>query len=587
MRTLRFQPKKMVIASVTHSNSKWHRMGMRHLPDSVDEALALDFAERYTVQHSDIVLSPSQYMLDWLQEWGWQLPQEQHVLGLPSLPVQNDMPKTELLPISRLIFFGRIETRKGIELFIEAILQLFDTSPELFAAIQEIVILGKEGENRLGSPNVICQLLTDKTQILCRAITEYNSHDAQTFLQNHAADSLVIIPSLLDNFPYAVIECCQISSLRVIAAAVGGIPEILASTHTFHPSKQGLISTLRAWLSETITESPSYDWQGANQRWLAIHDQLKSRYQREIGSQQQSDTIARVTICIAHHNHGQYLAQLLQALALQTYQNMQVIVVDDGSDVASRQIFDAQAQQYQQSHGWQFHPLADNLGVAIARHRAVQFAGDTKYLIFVDADNVPLPQMVERYVEAIEQSQLDCLTCYFEAFQGEDMPYKLHKNGTIKRRYPVLYRYMPLGNDPVYSMMSNVLGDTQMIIRKAAYDEIGGFLLEETQRYTGYEDFALLVRLSLAGYALDVLPEVLFYYRHLANSLLRTTDAYQNMHNIHTIYRDHLRRVGMEGACTNGVGTASRRNRATQGRIFTLMPNGLKTIFLGIFCYRG
>jgi hypothetical protein len=62
----------------THNPSTWHLMGMHDLPESPDE-IDNDFAERRSVELADVVVSPSRYMLQWMESSGWILPSHSYV----------------------------------------------------------------------------------------------------------------------------------------------------------------------------------------------------------------------------------------------------------------------------------------------------------------------------------------------------------------------------------------------------------------------------------------------------------------------------------------------------------------------------
>ena len=79
--------------------------------------------ERRAVELADVVISPSEYMLAYLAQRGWILPRQRYVI--PNL-VQSEMPSSASsavysaqIAIAEFVFFGRIEERKGIRLFLK------------------------------------------------------------------------------------------------------------------------------------------------------------------------------------------------------------------------------------------------------------------------------------------------------------------------------------------------------------------------------------------------------------------------------------------------------------------------------------
>jgi glycosyltransferase involved in cell wall biosynthesis len=219
-----------------------------------------------------------------------------------------------------------------------------------------------------------------------------------------------------------------------------------------------------------------------------------------------------VTVAVPHHNHGRYLPEALASLAGQTYPHLEVIVIDDGStDAVSVEVFRRLQSRYPQ---FRFVTQA-NAGPCAARNRAAREAAGS-FFIPLDADNVARADMVERFVEGMGRSpDAGALTCYFLAFR--------ETADLAAGKYA--YAYRPTGGPHVLASLQNVYGDTSAIYRTDAFRAVGG---HETDRGTGFEDWEAFVKLVQAGYRVDVIPEHLFYYRHLSGSFTRVTSDYHN-----------------------------------------------------------
>jgi glycosyltransferase involved in cell wall biosynthesis len=223
-----------------------------------------------------------------------------------------------------------------------------------------------------------------------------------------------------------------------------------------------------------------------------------------------------VTVAVPHYNHGRYLPETLASLAAQTYANLEVLVIDDGStEAASLETFRRMQSRYPQ-----FRFLTQpNAGPCAARNRALRDAAGL-YFVPVDADNVARPNMVERFVEAMRRDPgAGALTCYYLAFrETADL--------TAGR---FAYAYRPTGGPHVLASLRNVYGDTTAVYRTDAFRAVGG---HETDRGTGFEDWEAFVKLVHAGHRVGVIPEYLFYYRHLPASFTRVTDDYRNRQRV-------------------------------------------------------
>ncbi|MHC4593054.1 MAG: glycosyltransferase, partial [Planctomycetota bacterium] len=112
----------------THSPLRWIRESNRWFLRDADE-LATSFLERRSVAMADAVVSPSQYLLNWMRKHGWELPPEAYVQSY-ILPFAARQPDREPAgaddahlhaEVRELVFFGRLEDRKGLVLFCDAL----------------------------------------------------------------------------------------------------------------------------------------------------------------------------------------------------------------------------------------------------------------------------------------------------------------------------------------------------------------------------------------------------------------------------------------------------------------------------------
>jgi glycosyltransferase involved in cell wall biosynthesis len=102
-----------------------------------------------------------------------------------------------------------------------------------------------------------------------------------------------------------------------------------------------------------------------------------------------------LSVIIASYNHQDYIVETLKSLEKQTFQDFEIIVIDDGSTdntVQTIRSFPSRAQLFTQN----------NQGVVAARNRGVALAAG-KYLCFVDSDDVVQPDRFEKQVRLMEQ----------------------------------------------------------------------------------------------------------------------------------------------------------------------------------------
>lgn len=98
-----------------------------------------------------------------------------------------------------------------------------------------------------------------------------------------------------------------------------------------------------------------------------------------------------VSIIIPCYNKAQYLAETLESVQNQTYDNLEIIVVDDGSTDNTKQI----VNQWQQRLPVLRYLWQTNQGPSTARNNGIRCATGT-YIVCLDADDLLHPQYVER-----------------------------------------------------------------------------------------------------------------------------------------------------------------------------------------------
>lgn len=115
----------------------------------------------------------------------------------------------------------------------------------------------------------------------------------------------------------------------------------------------------------------------------------------------------KISIVVPVYQTSQYLNACLDSLAQQTYRNLEVILVDDGSEDESGSICDNAADK---DHRFKvIHQ--ENQGVSTARNNGLKFCTG-EYIMFVDSDDWLEPCCCESALRKIRESKSDI--CFFE-----------------------------------------------------------------------------------------------------------------------------------------------------------------------------
>lgn len=137
-----------------------------------------------------------------------------------------------------------------------------------------------------------------------------------------------------------------------------------------------------------------------------------------------------VSIILPVFNAERFLSQCLDSILRQTYQDWDLIAVDDGSKDGSMEIL----KSYEKRDN-RIHIISkENEGVSIARNIALKHAhGD--YIYFVDSDDIVMPEGLMILVKAMEGSKATFVKSDFLPIDEQGKQVFSNKKQVIRRRY--------------------------------------------------------------------------------------------------------------------------------------------------------
>lgn len=220
----------------------------------------------------------------------------------------------------------------------------------------------------------------------------------------------------------------------------------------------------------------------------------------------------KVSVVIPCYNAGDHLEEAVQSALGQTYADVEVVIVDDGST-------DARTKEILSAAVWPRTTIIrqPNGGPSAARNRAV-LAAAGEYILPLDADDRIDPTYVEKAVEVM-RSRGDVGIVYCKA----------HKFGVERGAWHL----------PAYSLnelvIDNVIFCTSLY-RRDDWVRVGGY--NEALRH-GMEDYEFWIKLVHLGCNVFQIDEPLFFYRIQASS--RTTGFMADNRTVVSTYADIFR----------------------------------------------
>jgi glycosyltransferase involved in cell wall biosynthesis len=252
-----------------------------------------------------------------------------------------------------------------------------------------------------------------------------------------------------------------------------------------------------------------------------------------------------VSVVIPVFNGEQYLADAIQSVRDQTYQNFEVIVVDDGSTDGSAEV----AQRFGEAIRY-VHQA--NGGVCKARNTGIALAQGT-YIAFLDQDDLWLPDKLATQVAYLDSHpEVGAVYCQCQVMGNAKFRSNLGK-----------YMYSePVKDNVVGIMRGPYLLMTSTMFRSEVLRRIGGF--DEAFIGAGYEDGDLTLRVIEVA-QIAYIPQTLARYRvHSTNFM---NNEWGILHNHDILLRKCFDRYGRNREITSFLCTEQFRYYLLLGRL--------------------
>lgn len=194
-----------------------------------------------------------------------------------------------------------------------------------------------------------------------------------------------------------------------------------------------------------------------------------------------------VSIIIPAFNAQEFISYTLESVRAQTYKNIEIIVIDDGSTDQTRQI----VQSY--GHGIRYHYIENSGGAAVPRNVGIQqSSGD--FLCFLDADDIMPSDRIA--------TQLDCMMRHPEVALVFSDYHDFSNNGNSDLSHfatcPQIWSQLEGKNEIVLNRSHAILADENFgiagsfMVRKSLLTSESGF----EPSLKACEDFHMYYRLA-------------------------------------------------------------------------------------------
>ena len=202
-----------------------------------------------------------------------------------------------------------------------------------------------------------------------------------------------------------------------------------------------------------------------------------------------------VSVVIPCYNDGQYLDDSVGSILNQSFEDYEILIVNDGSTDAATIL---KLQSFNHPKIKILHK--ENGHLSSARNYGIRNAAG-EIIVTLDADDLFEKKFIKKGVAILQKNKTaGAVTCYLKSFGLKNNKWK------------------PLGGD-LKNFLFRQESCASAMFRKECWEKIGGY---DEQMKTGYEDWEFWIRLTAAGWKVEVLDDYLLNYRITDKSMLLT-----------------------------------------------------------------
>ena len=477
-----FLPDSQFVVGV-HSSTRWHQSYNDDRIFRRQQDLETVFMEEESIRLADVVVSPSRFYLEWLEKSGIKLPEKSYYLQNVLSPTKSIGETRKTSRIEEIVFFGRLERRKGIILFCDAI----DQAGISKRSDVSITFLGPLNHVN-GIPSDIYLANRAKNwQNSWKIISNFGKSEALNYLMRH--ECLAVMPSYAETMSYTVLECLGLE-IPFLASNAGGIPELIASRDLdrvcFPLESSALAMRLEDALNHGMSPAePAMTQEEVKKRWISWHGQ--ESINGKISDPPHPPPT--VSVCLSLESCSGHPLEIMESLKKQTHPPIDCVVsIPDNLSSCSKLEY-LKILDFFSKNGWKIVHVPLSSKARYWEKLADAAGGDV--LIFLDERTIPFPRMIERFLDVSKKTGADLLTSSL-IVDREDV------TGTARKDF--------LGPAIAPGFFKNVFGEGVFFITRNTFTGMKGLLGDIASEPL---EWGFLANAILSGYRLETIPEAL------------------------------------------------------------------------------
>lgn len=248
--------------------------------------------------------------------------------------------------------------------------------------------------------------------------------------------------------------------------------------------------------------------------------------------------MAEISVIVPVYNVENYLNECLDSLVNQSFRDIEIICVDDGSTDKSSDIL----KEYEKKDKRIKVISQKNQGLGASRNNGLKKACG-KYIYFLDSDDYIDLTALEKLHNNAVLNKSDIVLFKFQTFDNSK---NIHKRG-VEFRIDDEFGDIDYNNftftykDAKRHVMNSAFSACLKLYRKDFIDSIEGF---DFPINLNFEDVPTHVKVMLNASRISFVPEFLYYYRSNPDSILNSTANGFDMFEIIELVKDYLKHNG-------------------------------------------
>ncbi len=212
-------------------------------------------------------------------------------------------------------------------------------------------------------------------------------------------------------------------------------------------------------------------------------------------TQQEQSGQPLVSVIVPCYNYAHYLPPCLDSVLRQSYQAVQLILVDDGSTDNTTDVAATYGGRLEVIH-------KANAGLSAARNTGIE-AARGQYVLFLDADDVLHPDSIAQRVRFLSRNpEVDVAVCTSRNFSRRP-----------QLRSPFGHWHLPKSKLRLHLAHFNIAPPHAYLLRRNVVDKVGGF----DESLGACEDYDYWLRAVAAGFSFAASPGLVYYRKHAAS----------------------------------------------------------------------